>query len=388
MDADKFPTRFFLLYILFYSGQAMYGVYFNLYLSNIGFSNTMVGLLAALSTLVLMVAQPFWGIMSDRAQKKNTILKILYVLAALSAIMYYQSTNYLYVILISLIFTMFFSSITPLQDNITLEYLSEKKWDFGQIRMGGTIGYAITVVVSGVMIRNRYSQIFWVISLFLLLCFFMMLTLPPVPGFRTRTEKAPFSAIIKNKMFMCLIAFNLAYSLGVNFFYTYYPIYFESIGGNSSFIGVLMFTCAIAEVPFLLIIDKILKKFGIIKLLVAAAVVSSLRWFLMYFLTNPILIIITNLLHGFSFSSFTYCMVTYINKSVPKSLRATGQTFNTMVSAFFSKVVFGFLGGVASDIFGTNKLMLISSIITLLASVVFGLLLTKLQEKENAIAVS
>ena len=60
MEAHKFPAHFFLLYILFYSGQAMYGVYFNLYLSNIGFSNTMIGLLTALSTLLLLIAQPFW----------------------------------------------------------------------------------------------------------------------------------------------------------------------------------------------------------------------------------------------------------------------------------------------------------------------------------------
>ena len=137
-----------------------------------------------------------------------------------------------------------------------------------------------------------------------------------------------------------------------------------------------------------MVIDKILKKFGIIKLLVSAAMVSSLRWFLMYFLTNPVLIIIINLLHGFSFSSFTYCLVTYINESVPKSLRATGQTFNAMVSTFFSKVVFVFLGGVASDIFGINKIMLLSSVITFLASIIFGLLLRKLKENREVSTAS
>ena len=388
MEAHKFPAHFFLLYILFYSGQAMYGVYFNLYLSNIGFSNTMIGFLTALSTLLLLMAQPFWGVMSDRAKKKNTILKLLFLLSGLSALLYYRSTDYLYVVIINLIFTMFYSTLVPLQDNITLEYLAGTRWDFGKIRMGGTIGYAITAVTAGILIKNRYSHIFWVVSLSMLLCFILMFIIPRVPGFRTRTEKAPFSAIIKNKMFMCLIGFNLTYSLGVSFFYTYYPIYFESIGGSSSFIGMLMFTCAIAEVPFLLVIDKILKKFGIIKLLVSAAMVSSLRWFLMYFLTNPVLIIIINLLHGFSFSSFTYCLVTYINESVPKSLRATGQTFNAMVSTFFSKVVFVFLGGVASDIFGINKIMLLSSVITFLASIIFGLLLRKLKENREVSTAS
>ena len=136
MEAHKFPAHFFLLYILFYSGQAMYGVYFNLYLSNIGFSNTMIGLLTALSTLLLLMAQPFWGVMSDRAKKKNTILKLLFLLSGLSALLYYRSTDYLYVVIINLIFTMFYSTLVPLQDNITLEYLAGTRWDFGKIRMG------------------------------------------------------------------------------------------------------------------------------------------------------------------------------------------------------------------------------------------------------------
>ncbi|AGC68042.1 major facilitator transporter [Thermoclostridium stercorarium subsp. stercorarium DSM 8532] len=388
MDASKFPTRFFLLYILYYSGQAVYSVYFNLYLSGIGFSNTMIGLLVSLSTLLLLIAQPFWGLMSDRAKYKNTVLTMLFLFSGLSALMYYFSTGYLYVIIISLFFTAFYSAVSPLQDNLTLEYLENKKWDFGKIRMGGTLGYSVAAVLSGIMLKGRYSNIFWIVSLFLLLCFALMFTIPSVPGGRRKNERVPVGCILKNKTLMCLIGFNLSYSLGLSFFYTYYPIYFESINGNSSYTGILIFTCAIAEIPFMMIIDKILKKFGMIKLLISAAAVSGIRWLLMYFLTNPVLIILANLMHGFSFTCFTYSILTYINVNTPKSLKATAQTLNSMVSAFFSKVVFGILGGVASDIFGINKIMLVSSVITFIATFIFGSLLIKLGEKNEAVTLS
>jgi len=385
MNTSGFPVHFFLLYVLYYSGQAIYSAYFNLYLSGIGFSNTMIGLTVSLSTLLLLMVQPFWGIISDRAKNKNSVLKILFLFSGLSAMMYYLSADYFYVIIISLVFTMFYAALTPLQDNTTLEYLKDKKWDFGKIRMGGTIGYAVAVAAAGIMIKSRYSSIFWLISLFLLLCFALMYIIPPVPGYRTRTEKASFSEILKNRMLMVLIGFNLVNSLGLSFFYTYYPVYFESsIGGDSSIIGVLMFTCAIAEIPFMLIIDNISRRFGIIKLLIAAAAVSGLRWFLMYLLTSPVLIVLANLLHGFSFTCFTYCILTYISENVPKSLRAAGQTFNTMVTAFFSKVIFGFLGGVASDIFGINRIMLVSSVISFLSAIVFGFWLIKLSKGNEA----
>ena len=207
----------------------MYGVYFNLYLSNIGFSNTMIGFLTALSTLLLLMAQPFWGVMSDRAKKKNTILKLLFLLSGLSALLYYRSTDYLYVVIINLIFTMFYSTLVPLQDNITLEYLAGTRWDFGKIRMWGD--YRLCYHCRNSRNPDERTGTPYILGCFAFYaaCFILMFIIPRVPGFRTRTEKAPFSAI-KNKMFMCLIGFNLTYSLGVSFFYTYYPIYFESIG--------------------------------------------------------------------------------------------------------------------------------------------------------------
>ena len=41
---EPFPIKMFLIYVLFYAGQAMYNVYLNLFLDQNGFSKTQLGL--------------------------------------------------------------------------------------------------------------------------------------------------------------------------------------------------------------------------------------------------------------------------------------------------------------------------------------------------------
>jgi PPP family 3-phenylpropionic acid transporter len=170
---------------------------------------------------------------------------------------------------------------------------------------------------------------------------------------------------------LCLVFFNLMFSIGTTIFYSYYPIYFTSIGGNSSFIGLLMFVCAASEIPLWILINKFVKRAGFARLMVIAALITGLRWLLLYFVTSPVLIILVNLTHGLGFVSFNYSLVVYINNNVSKGLRATGQTVNALAATVFTRVIGGYLIGYASDAFGVNRMMLVASIATFAATVIF-----------------
>lgn len=85
---DEFPRRLFLLYVLFYAGQAIYNTYLNLYLSSVGLSDTQIGMTVSVSTAVLLAAQLGWGILSDRARTKNRVLLLLYAFMAVSSLLF------------------------------------------------------------------------------------------------------------------------------------------------------------------------------------------------------------------------------------------------------------------------------------------------------------
>jgi PPP family 3-phenylpropionic acid transporter len=329
-------------------------------------------MIVSISTVFILAAQFFWGMASDRAKIKNHILLFLYLGAAVASLLFYVGSGFYFFLVMVTLFSVFFNPIMPLQDNIMLESFEGGHWDYGQIRMGGTIGYCITVLSIGFILQNQYSRIFWMASLILVLCFFVARKLKPVEGYRNESRKTSFREVLKNKPLLGMIFFNLTFFLGLNFFYNFYPIYYTSIGGSSSYIGAMMFACALTEIPSLLIVNRLVRRFGIGKLLVMAGFVTSLRWFLLFFLMNPYLIIMANLLHGAGYTAFTYCIITYINKTVPKDLRATSQSANAMIGSVISRIVFGYAGGLASEIIGTNYMMLFAGIVMVLSTMVFA----------------
>lgn len=368
---DDFPFHLFVVYICFYSGQSIYNTYLNLYLHSVGLSQSQIGVVVSVATLFIVVAQIFWGVASDKVSAKNSVLSLLFFLAAITASMFYLNHSFGFIVFAVLVFSVFFNPIVPLLDNYALELLENNRRDYGEIRIGGTIGYCLTVLSIGFFLSDSYERIFWLVSVCMILCFLLSLTMPKVKAYRNTPVKSSYSHLFKNKQLIVLVLFNLVFSMGLNFFYNFYPIYFTSIGGNSAKVGMMMFFCAVTEIPLLLVIRRLVNRIGIRGILLIAGGATTIRWVLLFWITSPNAAIVANLLHGLGYTSFSYCLITFIGRVMPKDLRATGQTFNAMIGVIGSKIIFGYVGGVASDFFGVNKIMLLNGLLMLISTIAF-----------------
>jgi PPP family 3-phenylpropionic acid transporter len=327
----------------------------------------------SVSTLFMLLAQMLWGIASDHAKSKVTVVQILVAGCMLVSLLFYVSVDYWFLLIAVTLYTCFFTGINPLIDNIALELSEGKSWSFGAVRAGGTVGYCVTVALAGWIIQDSYLRVFGMTAAACFLCLLVSARVPPVPGHRTERQKTPFRVLLRNKPLMTVIGFGLVYSLGMNYFYNYYPIYFTSIGGSSGDIGIMMFFCAVMEIPSLMVAERVVTRFGVDKVLVGAGLIASIRWFLLFLLRDPIAIICANLLHGVSYVGISYSIITFINRQVPRDLRATGQSFYVFLSNIFARLLFGYIGGLASEYLGANHTMLIVCCTLLVATLLFHL---------------
>lgn len=382
MKKQKFPIHLFLPYLGFYSAQAIFGTYLNLYLNDNGFSKTQMGMFTSLSTLMVLIAQPFWGYVSDRSKTKNRILNILLIAGAITILGFYLNVSYWWIMLVNCLFCVFYNPVPPLLDNLSLETLeiSKSRFDFGHIRMGGTIGYAIGVLAAGQLMQNQYRRMFYMISLLLLCALVCLQFVPAVVGYRQKAQRSSFKALLRDKKIFCFIFMNFIFSLGTVIYYSYYPLYFTTIGGDSKTVGALMFATAVSEVPFWLIAGKLTERFGYKKMMVIAALVTGLRWIALSLAVSPAAAICINLSHGFCFVTLNYCIVTYINVHVPRDLRATGQSMNNMITTILSRVIGGVLIGYLSDLFGVPTMLRIAGTAALIGAVVFAACYQKIEQ--------
>lgn len=76
-------------------------------------------------------------------------------------------------------------------------------------------------------------------------------------------------------------------------------------------------------------------------------------------------------------------MATYINREIPKELKASGQTFNGLLNLGVARIIGSMAGGVAIANFGLRDVFLYNAIIVLITIIVFIVIVWRM-EKNNS----
>lgn len=371
-NSRRFLIGFFGLYAVTYMCNAIYNTFIPLYLDNAGFSKTATGILLSVGPLMAILVQPAWGLASDRAGTKNNILRMLLLGSAVSILLYGVSTGFLWLLFTISLFTLFQTSINPISDAITLESADKSGMKFGPIRLAGTIGYALMAVAAGEMSKHNLNIIFPLYSFFAVLGFGTVYLLPKVQGHQKENSKkmSPL-ALLKNRKLVVLLVFNLLFQITLSYYYSFFAIHYRNLGASNVLLGWSQLASALSELPFLLMADRILKRFGTEKVLTVAAAIAGIRWLLLYLVTDIHAIVLINMLHGANFIVFQFSMATYINRNVPKELRATGQTINGLLGLGLARIIGSVAGGAVSDLTNIRQTFLYDSVAALVTTFVF-----------------
>lgn len=380
-EKSGYPYIFLVLYMLTYMANAVYNTFIPVYLNNLGYSRVATGTLLAVGPLFAAFVGPLWGLAGDRAANKNFILKILVLGSAAAIVVYQLSNNFFYLLAVISVFACFQSSINPMSDAITLEHLESNRWKFGPIRLAGTLGFAAMSVIAGAVAKQNINSIFVLYFCIAVFTFFSVLRLPPIKGHQSGGNKISPLLLLKNRELVFFISLNFLIQVTFGYYYSFFPIYFKQSGGSNALLGWAMLITSTSELPFLLLADRIIRKFGIRLVLLASVLVISVRWFLLHSITNVHTILAIGLMHGFSFIVFAFCMATYINKNVPRELRASGQTINAFLCMGIARTIGSAAGGYISGFTGIGQVFSYTSLIGFAAFIAFGFISTNLSLK-------
>ncbi|WP_028559373.1 MFS transporter [Paenibacillus pinihumi] len=377
---------FILFYVFIYAGNAVYGTFLPVYFQDIGFDSIQIGTLLSLGPLVAILAQPLWGALGDRARTKNMILLILLTGSGVVALLYPLSTMFLYLLLMICIFTFFQTSIFAMSDTITLEVLDRQKLQsFGLIRMGGTFGFAAMSLLFGAIAQKHIGSLFYVYALIVLICFLLVLKFPVIEGHQSKGgSKVSIRVLFRNKLLMLYLGFSFILQVTLGYYYAFFPMYFNDLGGNNLLLGWSMVISSLSEVPFLLFANRIFQRVKVHYILLVAAVATVIRWYLFSVIDSPYWALPVQALHGLIFIVLTVTMAYYINQNVPKELKASGQTLNGLLTLGAARIIGSFAGGIATHQFGMRKVFMYNSVIAVVCTVVFGFIVWRMRGRKDA----
>lgn len=381
MNVRLYP--FLLFYIFIYAGNAVYGTFLPVYFQHIGFDPVRIGTLLSLGPLVAILAQPVWGALGDRARTKNSILLLLLAGSGIAALLYPLSTVFIYLLVMICLFTFFQTSIFAIGDTITLEVLDRHKLaSFGLIRMGGTFGFAAMSLVFGAIAQQRIGSLFYVYALLTVCCILAVLKFPVIAGHQAQGSQMSPRVLFRDRQLMLYLGFSFVLQVTLGFYYAFYPMYFAGLGGDSLLLGWSMVISSLSEVPFLLYANKLFARFKISTILFVAAGASILRWALYAVIDSPYWVLPVQALHGFIFIVLTVTMAYYINKHVPKELKASGQTLHGLLTLGAARIIGSFAGGFATQQLGIRTVFMYNSVLALLSTIGFALIVWRMQSRK------
>jgi PPP family 3-phenylpropionic acid transporter len=370
----------FSFYFLYFAAIAAYSPYMVLYLQSLGFSGTQIGLLTGITPLITLISVPFWTRLADRTSRHRLIMSAAMLIGVtILVVLPFQST-FLLVFGLAILFNIFFAPVSALADSASMFMLGDEKDLYGRLRLGGTVGFGITAWIVGIFVENNDLKLaFWVAAGLFFLGFLTSQQL--VHGKQVKEHAADRGSIlelIRDPHWALFLL--LAFTGGVAFsaLNTYFFPFMKELGADESTMGLALTIGTIAEIPVMLLVNRMIKRFKAYGLLILSLVATGLRLLLFAMTGDPTFILVFQILNGFTFPIMWVAGVSYADENAPKGLRATAQGLFGAAVMGIGTAVGGFVGGLLLENIGGQGLYLTMSFFVFIVLAIVTLVHRKL----------
>lgn len=369
----------------------IFGTYLPIYLTDIGFSGTEVGVLSSVGQAFVILAQFIWGPIIDRAPTKNRMLFIFFSGSAIAMLGIMKLSGLTGIMIMYCIYCFFNAPSTATIDTISLDAISNRGGQLSQLKIVdtlsiGLISWLVGIIISNANQFNPTTKVIFPISVTsFILTIGSIALLPSVRGYQRGKKIMPFYKLFKDIDLLIYLLYVCAIQLSTGMSKIYLNIYIKNQIG-ADFVGMVMMVASLSVIPYLLFAKKIDKKISEPHLLILSGLINSIQFLLLSFTSIPIVILITQGLEAISRSVFGYILIIYIDKNVPKELKATGQMMVIIAIAGLPFTIGNSLGGILNDWIGTIQLLQVCGYYTLVVSITFGLIVA-LKNRKKLISI-
>lgn len=249
---------YFLMYNFYYLSWALFSALISVYLMDRGFKASDVSLVVSASFLTSMITQPIIGKWNDEFDIKK-VNAILFVIVAIGGIVFMVS-NSLFMIAVSYsVVLMMINGVNPVMEKIA----TASPYQYGKIRIWGTIGYALGSQFAGILYDLVAPQaIFIVFVLTMILCIIGLVgTEPDIKKEAAKeNEKVKILTLFKNKKFVYYLAICAIFYGVTNMSNTFVPSMLTDKGLDVDVTSTILSIAVFCEAPLVLFSNRFMDK--------------------------------------------------------------------------------------------------------------------------------
>jgi PPP family 3-phenylpropionic acid transporter len=372
------PTLLRGFNFLYFALLAMFIPFLPVYLGEQGLNPAQIGFIIGTGGFVTIIAQPLWGMISDKTRTIRKVLLILLLCSAVTGYFLFDSSSYVRLILFAMLLYFFLMPIDPLAESLNFRISEAAGISYGSIRTYGALGYGVMALLTGYVMSYFGSQgmalLFVAISLTSLVVSWFM---PDAPVTGKPVTLDSLKHFLRNKETLLFLVLIFISSVPARMNDTFLGVYIRELGGSPELVGQSFFIAAMSEIIVFALSFWWLRKGKELIIISISGAFYFLRFFISAWISDPHLLAYLQILQILTFPVFYSAAIQYLYSIVPVEWRATGQTVLALLFFGVSGILASYAGGALYEAFGGKVLYLTISVMSFIG-MLFGLILYRI----------
>lgn len=334
-------------YFFYFAALGALVPYWGLYLKSLGFGAVDIGSLTAILMATKVVAPYIWGWLGDHLGHRMRIVRVASLVSAAAFTLMFWTDGFWSIAAVMTLFSFFWNASLPQFEVVTLNYLGTQAPRYARLRVWGSIGFILTVLLLGWLVdRDGPAVVLTVVFMIYVGIWLASLTVrDPDPEPHPHGQPS-ITRVLGQPAVLAFFAAVFLMQLSHGPYYAFYTIYMTEQGHSETLIGGLWALGVAAEVVIFLLMHRLLERFGARQVLVASLAVAALRWTLIgLFPADLWLMLLAQLMHAASFGTFHASSIHLVRHFFQGRHKGRGQ-------ALYSSLSFGAGGAVGSLLAG------------------------------------
>lgn len=359
-----------------------FGSYQTIYLQQAGFTASQLGVLNALTSIFSIASVAFWGMVSDRmGSLRKVLILVLLGGSLLFALIPLIPTGLpispgLFFCLVPVVY-FFRGSMCTYAENILVRNSNELRLNYGLLRSVGSFLFMIgSFLISFLLPTVGVASTFWLTALLTVPA--IVLTLfarepdarPPKKG---EKQKLNLGELFQNRAYVSFLVFGFLLYTGTNCEGTFLPYFMADANIPSERYGIFLGARALLEIPFLLLMVRLRRRFPLRVLVMGPPILMGLEClFLGLWADSFWSMLLCCTFYGLGNGLLIGSSLNYVYELAPAHLKASAQAFFSAVSSV-AGILGNLVGGVVYDAMGAKGFYLLVAGVFLLSFGVFAL---------------
>ena len=374
MTSRRQLAPFAALSASYFAHIGFFNPYLPLWLQELGLSILAISVLVSVQAATRLFAPYGWGWLSDRTGERIQLMRYSACAALLAStgLWWNGGVNWLFGVL--LLMFMHTSAMMPMSEAAMAHLVTQdgvfNARRYGRIRLWGSVGFLVTVMVAGVFFERAGMHHFpaWTVATMLAVTV-SVFCLPDlkeaIPAHALRVNVMPVLRQRAVQWFFASVFLHVLSHIGI---YVFFSLYLDSLGYSKTMIGLLWALSVVVEIGWFFTQSRWLPRMSLPAWLVFCSAAMVLRMGLTASSAQVlVLLLLAQALHALTFATHHTVCIALLSQHFSGRLRGRGQALYTVIGYGFPGVIGGLAGGMLSTHYGLSSVYWASMVISALA---------------------